>query len=469
MRGVTTHLQTRISRPLASIRFVSGTLEVRELVDEDGPVPSFLQFDERTSCHRAPALRYAEAIRWLHQNKRPYTDEARGYETLSQGARVMREPRPYQTEALDAWDERQGRGVVVLPTGAGKTQVALMAIERKRRSTLIVVPTLDLVRQWYDLLRTAFATEVGVVGGGEHRVLPLTVTTYDSAYLHMEHIGQRFGMVVFDECHHLPSESYAFAARQCLAPYRLGLTATPERADGKESFLVDLIGPTVYRQSIVEMSGSYLADYEVHTLAVHLTPEEREEYDKERAVYLAFLRSTGIRMGTPQGWSEFVMRSQGSRDGLRAMAAYRRQKELSIAAGAKLDLLADLMVTHAEDRMLVFTQDNASAYSISRRFLVPAITHHTKVTERSTILARLASGEYNVVVTSKVLNEGVDVPEANVAVIISGSGSVSEHVQRLGRILRPRAGKLARLYEVISQGTAEAGTSDRRREHDAYR
>ena len=119
--------------------------------------------------------------------------------------------------------------------------------------------------------------------------------------------------------------------------------------------------------------------------------------------------------------------------------------------------------------MLVFTQDNRSAYHISREFLVPAITHQTKVTERSEILKGLATGAYNAVVTSKVLNEGVDVPEANVAVVISGSGSVREHVQRLGRILRRREGKHALLYEVISARTGEAHTSERRRDHDAYR
>ena len=107
-------------------------------------------------------------------------------------------------------------------------------------------------------------------------------------------------------------------------------------------------------------------------------------------------------------------------------------------------------------------------YSISRRFLVPAITHQTKVKERSEILKALNAGELNVVVTSKVLNEGVNVPEANVAVVLSGSGSVREHVQRLGRILRKRKGKRAVLYELVSAGTSEERTSAKRREHRAY-
>lgn len=459
----------RIAAPVIALEFVGGTLEVRGLPGSGIVLPPYLVPDERTRGHRATASHYAPTVLWLRHHGLEYEDRARAYAELPFGARVTREPRPYQEAAVRAWSEHRGAGVVVLPTGAGKSQVAVMAIAYKRRSTLVVVPTLDLVRQWYDLLRTSFATDVGVIGGGEYTIQPLTVTTYDSAYLHMEHLGNRFGLVVFDECHHLPGESYSLAARQCLAPFRLGLTATPERADGRDALLTDLIGPIVYRKDIVEMSGSYLADYEVHTMSVHLTEQEREEYDKERAIYLAFLRAQGIRMGNPSGWSDFVMRSSVSREGQRAMEAYRRQKELALAAPAKLELLSELLVTHKHDRMLVFTQDNATAYEISRRFLLPSITHQTKITERSEILQRLASGEYGGVVTSKVLNEGVDVPAANVAVVISGSGSVREHVQRLGRILRPQEGKRARLYEVVSAGTSETSISERRREHDAYR
>jgi superfamily II DNA or RNA helicase len=396
-------------------------------------------------------------------------DKARAYTELSDGARVVREPRPFQREALAAWVAARGRGVVVLPTGAGKTHLAVLAIEQKRRSTLVVVPTLDLVRQWYDLLRTSFGVDVGVIGGGEYRIEPLTVTTYDSAYLHMENIGNRFGLVVFDECHHLPGESYALSARQCLAPFRLGLTATKERADGRDSLLDDLVGPVVYKKDIVELAGQYLAEYDVQTLTVHLTRAEREEYEAERATYLGFLRKQGIRMGDAAGWGQFIMRSSVSHEGQRAMQAYRRQKELAVAAPAKLDLLGNLLTDHARDRTLIFTLDNATAYEVSRRFLVPAITHQTKVTERSEILERLRDGRYNAVVTSRVLNEGVDVPAANVAVVLGGSGSVREHVQRLGRILRPAEGKRALLYEVLSAGTSEAGVSERRRDHEAYR
>jgi superfamily II DNA or RNA helicase len=344
-----------------------------------------------------------------------------------------------------------------------------MAIDAVRRSALVVAPTLDLVRQWYDLLRATFTVPVGVIGGGDHDVQPLTVTTYDSAYLHMEHLGARFGLLVFDECHHLPGPSYGLAARLSLAPFRLGLTATPERADGREAELLALVGPEIYRRDISELRGEYLAEYETVQLEVELEPKEREEHDAERALYLAFVARNGIRLGSPRGFSEFVMRAAQSLDGRRAMRAYRRQRELAFAANGKLAYVEHLLDRHRDDRALLFTQDNATAYRVARRFLVPVITHQTKVTERSEILEGFKAGRYAAIVTSKVLNEGVDVPEANVAVVLSGSGSVREHVQRLGRILRKRDDKHAVLYELVTARTAEGGTSERRREHDAYR
>jgi superfamily II DNA or RNA helicase len=459
-----------------TLAFAGGTLELRGLGDVAPPVPD-CRWDPRTACWRAPALAYADLLRALARLAIPVEDQARAYPSLAEGARVRQAPRPYQAEALEAWRAQRGRGVVVLPTGAGKTLVACMAIDDKRRGTLVVAPTLDLVRQWYDVLRGTFgaAAGVGVVGGGDFDVQPLTIATYDSAYLHMDHLGRRFGLIVFDECHHLPGAAYALAARASLAPFRLGLTATPERADGRHVDLDRLVGPVVYRKDIVDLAGAggYLADYETVRLEVQLSAADRAEYQAERAIYVGFLAGQGIRMGSPSGWSDFIIRSSRSAEGQRAMAAYRRQREIAFAAPAKLDYVAHLLDRHSDDRVLLFTDDNATAYAVSRRFLCPAITHQTRVRERSEILQRLADGRYGAVVTSKVLNEGVDIPEANVAVVVSGSGSVREHVQRLGRILRRHAsksgGRRALLYELVTAGTSETSTSDRRREHSAYR
>jgi superfamily II DNA or RNA helicase len=451
------------------LRFVAGTLELSGLAANTPGLPADCVWDSRSACLRAPAYRYADVVHALRGLKIAYTDEARRYDTLAAGALVRREPRPYQTGALAAWRAASFRGVVVLPTGAGKTLVAHMAIDDRRRSTLVVTPTLDLVRQWHDGLRATFRTQIGIVGGGDYDVQPLTVTTYDSAYLHMEHLGCRFGIVVFDECHHLPGESYALGARFCLAPFRLGLTATPERGDGREPVLDQLVGPIVYQKDIVELAGEYLANYETVRVTVELSPTERADYETARAIYRQFLDDNGISMAGPRGFSDFIIRSSRTEEGQRAFAAYRRQREIAFTAPAKLDYVERLLHQHRGDRTIVFTQDNATVYLLSRKFLIPAITHHTKVSERSLILRSFSQGSYTAIATSKVLNEGVDLPEANVAIVMSGSGSVREHVQRLGRILRPGQGKRAVLYELVSGGTSESMTSTRRRDHVAYR
>lgn len=465
-----------------TIRFQGGTLRVehvehvepaasaRAALGEDGAppkipaLPDSCRWDERERVWRLPAIDYAPLILRLRAAGVPFVDAARRYEALALTPRIKHEPFPYQGEALTAWARRRHRGVVVLPTGAGKTFVAALAITDRQRSALVVVPTLDLLNQWYDALSAAFGVPVGIVGGGYHEVLDLTVTTYDSAHLHMERMGDRFGLVIFDECHHLPSPSYALAARMCLAPFRLGLTATPERSDGRG--YDDLIGPVVLRKDITELSGEYLAAYEVIRIDVQLGEEERAAYDAARAVYIGFLRAHGIRM--PDGWGQFVMLSSQSDAGRRAFEAYRRQRQLALCAPGKIDYLAQLLHAHRHDRTIVFTEDNATVYAISRRFLLPAITHQTKVKERSAILAGFNQGAFTAVVTSKVLNEGVNVPEANVAIVLSGSGSVREHVQRLGRILRRREGKTAVLYELVAAGTSEERVSDKRRDHVAY-
>lgn len=450
------------------LRYQAGTIVATDVAETDA-LPEALQWDERSRCYRARACDYASVVLHLLRQKQPFVDDARNYEELPTPPADARTPRPYQEEALAAWTKTGRRGVVVLPTGAGKTHLATMAMAERPRSTLVVAPTLDLVRQWHDLLEARFGGPIGIVGGGDHRVEPITVTTYDSAYLHMDHLGNRFGLVVFDEVHHLPSEAYRHAATSCLAPFRLGLTATPERTDGREATLVDLVGPIVYRKDIVDIRGEFLADYDIDRRFFDLTPDEREAYEEERALYIGFLRAHAISLASPDGWGRFLAESSRTKEGRRAFQAFRAQRALAFAASEKFAFIDQLFVDHAHDRMLLFTQDNATAYRISERCLAPVITHRTRPSERIAILRGLAEGRYGAVVTSRVLNEGVDVPDANVAVIVSGSGSVREHVQRLGRILRKREGKHARLYELVTAETSEARTSDRRREHSAYR
>ncbi len=232
--------------------------------------------------------------------------------------------------------------------------------------------------------------------------------------------------------------------------------------------LDQLIGPIVYRREITQLRGDYLADYRVMTLYVQLNDEERARYELAREIYRGFVHQAGINMSQPNGWGQFIFLAHRSPEGRQAFRAYRDQRELALAAPAKLGLLARLLDRHNGDRILIFTHDNATVYKIARQFLVPVITHQTKTKERREILLRFNAGTYPIVATSRVLNEGVNVPEANVAIVLSGSGSVREHVQRLGRVLRKSGDKEATLYEVITRGTVEEFTSNRRRRHDAY-
>jgi superfamily II DNA or RNA helicase len=211
-----------------------------------------------------------------------------------------------------------------------------------------------------------------------------------------------------------------------------------------------------------------LAPYEVKTVEVEMLQEDREKYEMARECYIKFLRKARINFEHPNGWSIFLRRISESPEGRQAFQAYLLQKKLSQASGAKLKRLWNLIRKHQGDRILVFTQDNEMAYRIGRRFLLPVLTHHTKLLEREAFLKAFRTGEYPVIITSKVLNEGVDVPDANVGIIVSGSGSIREHVQRLGRILRARPGKQAMLYELVSQNTGEYFTNQRRRKHRAY-
>lgn len=445
-----------------------GNGGVRKESGAKSPTLPGCAFDRRVGLWRAPARHYREIVTVLTRDDVGLEDEVRAYEPLELALGLQRTPFPYQAEAVEAWVGGGRRGVVVLPTGAGKTFVAQLVMLRVQRSTLVVTPTIDLMQQWYGVLASSFDMEVGLIGGGYYEPRPVTVTTYDSAYLHMERLGNRYGLVVFDECHHLPGPSYLLAAESLIAPFRLGLTATPEREDGEEWRLEAAVGPIVYRQEIKELAGEYLSEYETRKILVRLSAEERERYREARALYRDFVTAKGIRIGSAGGWARFLTATSQSEEGRRAFLAYREQKAIAQASSAKIRALRRLFVQHSRDRVLVFTSDNDTVYRISRRFLIPAITHQTKVKERHAILEKFNAGAFPFLVTSKVLNEGVDVPAAGVAIILSGSGSVREHVQRLGRILRRYEGKRAVLYEIVSEDTAEEFVSSRRRMHDAY-
>ncbi|MDD4099213.1 MAG: DEAD/DEAH box helicase family protein, partial [Lentisphaeria bacterium] len=391
--------------------FKDGTLLLEAPAATPLPLAEWGVFDERVGQWRAEARQYAAVVMYLHRRGIAYDDRARAYEVLPLEWRGGgKQPREYQEEALASWWGQGGRGLVVLPTGTGKSYVAQLAMARVRRSTLVVAPTIDLMEQWARQLEAAFGIRVGLLGGGSREVLPVTVSTYDSAAMMMDFIGNRFGLLVVDECHHLPGPAYQQLARFAIAPYRLGLSATPERPDGGDAVLDELLGPVCYRRDIDEMEGSVLAAYRTERICLELDEDEMRDYEANRSVYINFLHANRINLSAPRGWNQFLLACSRLANGREALRAYLTQRRIAQASRAKLRQVWDLLCRHSQERVLCFTADNRTAYDLGQRFFLPVITHHTKITERRGLLDGFRSGALPFLVTSRVLNEGVDVP-----------------------------------------------------------
>ncbi len=465
------------------LAFEDGTLRVEH--DGDGPptdgVASLpgVEYDERTETGRASAIAYADLIEHLDAREIPYEDDALHADTLT--VESAYELRDYQQDALDAWtgndrcgvsgsdatvgSQRRSRwGVLELPTGSGKTVIGLKAIEAVGQSALVVVPTIDLLTQWKRELATEFDCDIGQLGGGEQEVGSITVATYDSAYLRADDLGDRFGLVVFDEVHHLGGEEFQNIARLLVAPARLGLTATFERPDNAHEVVADLVGDVVYRLSADDLAGDHLAEYDVKRLEVPLTAEERERYEAAQGTFTDYLQQSNVQLRSGSDYQELVKRSGNDPRAREALLAKQRARRIVRESDAKVQRLEGILDRHRRDRVIVFAASTDLVYRLSEQFLLPAITHETGASERRTILEKFRSGDYSRVVTANVLDEGVDVPDANVAVVFAGSGSEREFTQRLGRVLRPKEdGGRALLYELVSADTAEERVADRRR------
>lgn len=439
------------------LTYENGTIRITGSVESE-----FVEYDPRSKCHRAPAFRYADLCADLDRREIDYEDLV--FETRSlRGLTSNYELREYQRDALDAWHGNDERGVLELPTGSGKTVIAVKAIEALTVPVLIIVPTIDLLEQWRSELREEFDIPVGQFGGGVQSRETITVSTYDSAYLKADSVGDLFSLVIFDEVHHLGGEGYREIARLLASPARMGLTATFERPDDAHEIIEKLVGPVVYRTSAEELAGTHLAPYDVKRIEVSLTDEERTEYEQCQETFVSYLRNSGIDMQQGSDYQELVKRSGSDPRARKALLAKGRAREIVSNAERKITELGRILDRHRGERIIVFTAHNELVYRLSERFLIPAITHKTSANERREILTRFREGTYSRVVASNVLDEGVDVPDASVAVVLSGSGSEREFTQRLGRILRPGDGKRALLYELVSRDTAEENVAARRR------
>ncbi|TMC93079.1 MAG: DEAD/DEAH box helicase [Chloroflexi bacterium] len=423
--------------------------------------------DKRFHFVRTQPIHFSAVKQALRQQQTPFTVVFEERPTLPFSTALAIEPRPYQEDALTAWLAQGSAGVVVLPTGAGKTFVAAMAIVETGLWTLAVVPTIDLLQQWRTALATALSLnidDIGTFGGGEKELKPITIITYDSAALYPRELS-RFGLLIFDECHHLPAPTYRLIAESAFTPLRLGLSATPERSDMAHIELDELIGPEVYRRSPAELTeGRYLAQYQEKIIDIALSGEDEIRYAEQRRIYSSFLRRRRIVIRSPEDFQQkLIFLSARDPEARTAMLAWREARQIAMNAPAKYSEIERLLHKHAADQVLLFSEYNPVVDQISRRFCLPSITYKTPTEERRTILDRFRTGQYTKLVTGRVLNEGVDVPDCRVAIIVSGNSTKREYIQRLGRILRPKEGE-ALLYELVTTGTTEEEMAKRRKE-----
>jgi superfamily II DNA or RNA helicase len=260
-----------------TLRFDKGTLLL-----ESRPSPhiaNYFTWDKRAEAWRCDALHYTEVENALIETSPACSVNVTHRIKVNWPRANLSTLRNDQQSALQEWMKLR-RGVLVMPTGTGKTEVALHIMHRLSVSTLVVSPVRDLMYQWHQRIQDRLGYDAGIIGDNIFNKHHVSVTTYDSACIHMQDFGDEFDLLIFDECHHLPGQVRSDAARMSTAPYRLGLTATPERSDGREAVLDSLIGPIAFRSLLSEAKGRILADYDVKRIPVYLTPEERKKYDR---------------------------------------------------------------------------------------------------------------------------------------------------------------------------------------------
>jgi len=336
--------------------------------------------------------------------------------------------RPYQRQAVDAFTDG-GSGVVVLPCGAGKTLVGAGAMAETKTTTLILVTNTVSARQWRDelLKRTSLTPEeIGEYSGQAKEVKPVTIATYQiltakrkGQYAHLALLDALdWGLIVYDEVHLLPAPVFKLTA-DLQARRRLGLTATLVREDGREGDVFSLIGPKRFDAPWKEIeSQGFISPAACFEVRVDLPAGERLEY---------------------------------------AAAADDERYRLAATAPAKIEVVKDLVARHAGEQILVIGQYLDQIDEIARALGAPQITGATPVDEREDLYRGFREGEISVLVVSKVANFSVDLPEASVAIQVSGSfGSRQEEAQRLGRLLRPKqSGNTASFYTLIARDTVD--------------
>ena len=374
------------------------------------------------------------------------------------------ELRDYQREALDKWVENNYKGIIALPTGSGKTVIGIATLTIKPVRTLIITFTREQMFQWRDSIVKYTDIEpryIGLMYSEEKRLAPITITTYQSGFRIINDISPYFDLLIVDEVHHLPADKFKYIALHSIARYRMGLSATPVREDGKHEELFPLLGGIIYYKSPAELAQKgYLARYRIQTVKIKLTREEQKEYEKLRKKYRALVGSStfqevleAARKGDPYAKEALKIHSQ-----MRMLLAKSRSKIEKAIEIAKNEF-------EKGNKVIIFTQYVEQAKKISEALNAYLLTGEIPVDERKNILMKFKEADRGILVVTTVGDEGLDIPDANVGIIVSGTGSRRQFIQRLGRLLRPKKGAVeARLYEIVIVKTPEEYQSRKRKE-----
>jgi len=453
------------------LTFDRGTLLFGDLGDlppglDVTQIPGVL-WDDRVGAPRAPARLCYPLASELRRRGVPLADMPRP--TLAPPSEFRPfELRPYQEAALAAWRHAGRRGVVVLPTGSGKTRLALGAIAATRTAALCLAPTRALCDQWAAALAAVWPGPIGRFGDGERVVGPVTIATFAGAYRHMAALGDKFGLLIVDEAHHFGAGGRGETLEMAIAPLRLGLTATPPAPGEAADRLATLIGPVVFERTIGDLAGRYLAPLERVTWHLALDPDERREHDALWATYRQARRAfEANHLGA--SWEDFLHDAARTDEGRRGLSAWHRARRILAYPRRKREALALLLGHHRAQRTLIFVADNQTAYAVAREHLVMPLTCDIGRGEREAALAAFRAGSLRALVSAQVLNEGIDVPDAEVGIVVAGRMGEREHVQRIGRLLRPGDGKRALVYELVIEGSSEHRQAERRGERLALR
>jgi superfamily II DNA or RNA helicase len=383
-------------------------------------------------------------------------------ETFKERVEFRGELRDYQKEAVDSWIRNNFRGIIALPTGSGKTVIGVAALAKASVKTLIILYTKEQLMQWRRaLLRFTSVDEsyIGLYYSKEKRIAPITLATYQTAYRSMGKLAPYFTLLIIDEVHHLPAEKFKYIATMSPAPYRLGLSATPYREDGGHVQLFPLMGGVIYFKSPAELAEKgYLAKYKVVTIKVQLSPEERKEYNELRELYRRYAGSESF---------ENIVKAakKGNLRAIHALRAHSRMLQIFQKSNAKINKVKEIVnkELHQGKKIIVFAHYVDLAKKIADEVNGCLLTGSTNDEERKSILERFRNEDKGVLVVTTVGDEGLDIPDASVGILVAGTGSRRQFIQRLGRLLRPGPGKEAILYEIVAKGTVEEGQSRKRK------